>query len=165
MNRHNTQTQIEALKALETAADNYRHLLSVTEAERLAIIQQISQVREARERQTEALIERLREAFAAPTCRVDVLGRCTLITDDWLSEFGWRADQVKGVRWKALIHPDDAPVMLSEYHCAIRDCTPYSGEYRVLRNDLKFQMVRTVLRPMSNMIGQYAGAEALVLSV
>lgn len=65
-------------------------------------------------------------------------GSVEFVNKRW-SEMGLTLEDIRGARWKGLIHPHDLPQMESDWDHAVRTCGPFENVSRVRRADGQYR--------------------------
>ena len=61
--------------------------------------------------------------------------------------FGTKAEEVERVKWRSLVHPDDAPEFGEAFHRAVREHTPFRSEVRVRGADGEWRWIASYAEP------------------
>ncbi|MEB3338132.1 MAG: GAF domain-containing protein, partial [Leptolyngbyaceae bacterium] len=71
-------------------------------------------------------------AAAAPVgiYRTDAEGNCIYVNERWCQIAGITAEEALGPSWSAALHPEDRPLVWTEWNRAIESHTPFQLEYR-----------------------------------
>jgi PAS domain S-box-containing protein len=70
---------------------------------------------------------------------------------------GWASDQVDPNRWKAPMHPEDAPKFLKAFDDAIQSRSPFKGEGRFRRADGEWRWKESYAAPHYSPGGEFLG--------
>jgi PAS domain S-box-containing protein len=87
----------------------------------------------------------------------DEQGRNVYVNQYYLDFTGLGLDDVMGVRWHDLVHPDDAPGYIADYMDAVRTRRPWRNLDRVRRRDGQWRWFDNYAQPLFAPDGAYAG--------
>jgi PAS domain S-box-containing protein len=65
--------------------------------------------------------------------------------------------EAEGMKWKLLIHPDDAPHYVPAFQQAVRERRPFRGEVRIRRADGEWRWLDTHAEPRFSPSGEFLG--------
>jgi PAS domain S-box-containing protein len=78
---------------------------------------------------------------------------------------GISQEGVQAARWKALIHPDDAPGYVGAFDRAVREQTPFRAEARILRADGEWRLIGSYGTPRLSPGGMFLGHVGLTSDI
>ena len=87
----------------------------------------------------------------------DEEGRNVFVNQYYLDFTGKTFEDVMGVRWHELVHPDDAPAYIADYMDAVRTRRPWRNLDRLLRRDGQWRWFDNYAQPLFAPDGSYAG--------
>src|SRR5690606_22054453 len=87
----------------------------------------------------------------------DANGDQELVNQTFCDFFGVTPEQMKGGRWKALMHPDDADAYATEFTACVRDRRPFHATVRVKRGDGDWRWLESWGRPRFTSTGDFKG--------
>jgi two-component system CheB/CheR fusion protein len=87
----------------------------------------------------------------------DEEGRNVFVNQYYLDFTGKSFEDVMGVRWHELVHPDDAPAYIADYMDAVRTRQPWRNLDRLLRRDGQWRWFDNYAQPLFAPDGSYAG--------
>ncbi|WP_075795034.1 hybrid sensor histidine kinase/response regulator [Massilia putida] len=87
----------------------------------------------------------------------DEQGRCMFVNRYYLDFTGKAFEDVMGVRWHELVHPDDAPAYIADYLDAVRMRRPWRNLDRLLRRDGQWRWFDNYAQPLFAPDGSYVG--------
>ena len=87
----------------------------------------------------------------------DEEGRNVFVNQYYLDFTGKAFEDVMGMRWHELVHPDDAPAYIADYMDAVRARRPWRNLDRLLRRDGQWRWFDNYAQPLFAPDGSYAG--------
>jgi two-component system CheB/CheR fusion protein len=87
----------------------------------------------------------------------DEQGRNVYVNQYYLDFTGLGLDDVMGMRWHDLVHPDDAPGYIADYMDAVRTRRPWRNLDRVRRRDGQWRWFDNYAQPLFGPDGTYEG--------
>jgi PAS domain S-box-containing protein len=87
----------------------------------------------------------------------DEQGRNVFVNQYYLDFTGKAFEDLMGVRWHELVHPDDAPAYIADYMDALRARQPWRNLDRLLRRDGQWRWFDNYAQPLFAPDGSYAG--------
>ena len=87
----------------------------------------------------------------------DGTGARTYVNRKWLAFTGRRLKDELGNDWLDALHPDDRESCLNRYQTALRDCHPFTIEYRLRRADGEYRWICDYAVPLYEEYGPFAG--------
>jgi PAS domain S-box-containing protein len=87
----------------------------------------------------------------------DEQGRNVFVNQYYLDFTGKPFEDVMGVRWHELVHPDDAPAYIADYMDAVRARRPWRNLDRLRRRDGQWRWFDNYAQPLFAPDGSYAG--------
>jgi PAS domain S-box-containing protein len=87
----------------------------------------------------------------------DEEGRNVFVNRYYLDFTGKTFEDVMGVRWHELVHPDDAPAYIADYMDAVRTRRPWRNLDRLRRRDGQWRWFDNYAQPLFAPDGSYAG--------
>jgi PAS domain S-box-containing protein len=79
--------------------------------------------------------------------------------------FGVTLEQVRGMKWRPLVHPEDSPRYLEAVLTAIRERAPFSVEARVRRQDGEWRWISSYAQPHRGERGEFLGHVGFSLDI
>ena len=70
---------------------------------------------------------------------------------------GVSGKEMKADEWRAFIHPQDLPDYIAAFECAVKDCKPFTADYRVRRADGEWRLVGSNADPRISPSGEHRG--------
>lgn len=87
----------------------------------------------------------------------DANGEQELVNQSFREFFGVSREQMKGGRWKVLMHPDDADAYAAEFVACVQDRRPFHATVRVRRADGEWRSIESWARPRFTADGTFRG--------
>lgn len=87
----------------------------------------------------------------------DHTGAQEMVNDTFCEFFGVTREEMRGGRWQALMHPDDADGYRDAFVQALEQQTPFHREVRVRRGDSAWRWIESWGRPRWTGAGEFAG--------
>jgi len=87
----------------------------------------------------------------------DARGQCTYINEAGAKLCGTTPEQVLGLEWSRIIHPEDRERVTTEFFAAVQSGRNYQGEYRFLTPDQSTPWISTVVVPLKGAGGELRG--------
>ncbi|WP_413672233.1 PAS domain S-box protein [Massilia cellulosiltytica] len=87
----------------------------------------------------------------------DEAGRNVFVNQYYLDFTGKAFEDVMGIGWHELVHPDDAPAYIADYMDAVRTRRPWRNVDRVRRHDGQWRWFDSYAQPLFAPDGSYAG--------
>jgi PAS domain S-box-containing protein len=106
---------------------------------------------------SEAEFRTLVDASPAIIWFIDTDGHCRYVNRSYLEFFGKTEEEITGVGWHQLIHPDDAPEYIAAALTAVRERIPLCSRSRMCRHDRQWRWIESHGRPHYGANGRYLG--------
>ncbi len=123
-------------------------------------------------RQAERAIRKSEERLSAIVDQVmvgigqsDLEGRITFVNDHFFRITGYSREELTGMRWQDLTHPDDLPQNMSFFEKILREDKPFSFEKRYLRKNGETVWVEIGASVLHGLGGQPTGVLAVVVDI
>jgi PAS domain S-box-containing protein len=87
----------------------------------------------------------------------DARGQQEMVNATFCEFFGVTREEMKGGRWRMLMHPDDAEAYDREFLACVRERRPFHAEVRVRRGDGRWRWLESWGRPRFTATGEYRG--------
>jgi PAS domain S-box-containing protein len=87
----------------------------------------------------------------------DAAGAQQMVNDTFCEFFGVTREQMKGGRWQALMHPEDADAYAAAFVEAVARRQPFHGQTRVRRGDGEWRWLESWARPRWSRDGEFLG--------
>lgn len=116
-------------------------------------------------RESEARFRTLAEASPALIWQTDPKGNNVYLNPRYQDLFGVPSEEIMGMGWQALIHPDDAPEYLAAFEQAQRQRARYQRRMRVKSKDGGWRWLETHALPLFNAEGEYAGHVGISIDI
>ncbi len=87
----------------------------------------------------------------------DADGRQLMVNDTFCEYFGVQRDEMRGDRWKELVHPAEVEDYSLEFRRCVRERVPFHYDVRVRRGDGQWRWLESWGRPRFSRNGDYTG--------
>jgi PAS domain S-box-containing protein len=87
----------------------------------------------------------------------DLEGNQLFVNRTFCDYFGVTAEDMRGERWKSLVHPDDVDRYADAFAASVARCEEFRSEVRVLRADGAWRWIESWGRPRLDETGAYVG--------
>jgi PAS domain S-box-containing protein len=84
-------------------------------------------------------------------------GQQEFVNQTFCTFFGVTREDMRGGRWQALMHPDDAEAYTAEFIACVRDHRPFHAEVRVRHADGQWHWLESWATPRSSGSGEFLG--------
>ena len=92
-------------------------------------------------------------------------GRCEFINRAYREFFNTTLEQVEGLKWQTLLHPDDAPGYLEASNRSVREQAPLRSEARARSANGEWRWLATYAQPRFSPDGEFLGQVGLSLDI
>ncbi len=92
-------------------------------------------------------------------------GRCEFINRAYREFFNTTFEQVEGLKWQTLLHPDDGPGYLEASNRSVRERAPLRSETRARSADGEWRWLATYAEPRFSSDGEFLGQVGLSLDI
>jgi PAS domain S-box-containing protein len=116
-------------------------------------------------RESEARFRTLAEASPALIWQTDPKGNNVYLNPRYQDLFGVPLEEIMGMGWQKLIHPDDAPEYLAAFEQAQRQRARYQRRMRVKSKDGGWRWLESHALPLFNAEGEYAGHVGISIDI
>ena len=156
----------QSIVTLEETAENRRELVRAAEERTLVLAghNRMLENEAAQRRLVEDALRASEQRYRTLADTVPVLiwqndeaGRNRFVNQYYLDFTGRELDDVLGVRWHELVHPDDAPAYIADYMDAVRARRPWRNMDRLLRRDGQWRWFDNYAQPLFAPDGSYVG--------
>ena len=131
------------------------------------ILRNISERKWAKEKihEKESLFRIMADGCPALMWVTDAEGRCEFINRAYREFFNTTFEQVEGLKWQTLLHPDDAPGYLEACSRSVRDQAPLRSETRARNANGEWRWLATYAEPRFSPDREFLGQVGLSLDI
>jgi two-component system, sensor histidine kinase and response regulator len=131
------------------------------------ILRDISERKGAKERihENESLFRIMADGCPALMWVTNAEGRCEFINRAYREFFDTTFEQVEGLNWQTLLHPDDAPRYLEAGNRSVREQAPLRSETRARSANGEWRWLANYAEPRFSADGEFLGHVGLSLDI
>jgi PAS domain S-box-containing protein len=107
-----------------------------------------------RERQSESFYRQTLESIPGMVFTTRPDGYCDYQSQQWVDYTRVPMSEHLGDGWNKLLHPEDRPRAFAAWRAAVEGKAPYDLEYRVRREDGRYEWFKVIGRPIRDETGQ-----------
>lgn len=130
---------------------------SVKETTAEIVSQQKLEEYEAKLKESERRFRALADTAPMFIAMADETGNAVYFNKTWLDFTGKELDQMTGLQWLSVLHPDDAPRFERDFKAAFANQQTISQEYRFRRADGEYRWMLAVGAPRYTPDGRFSG--------
>ena len=87
----------------------------------------------------------------------DADGNCLFVNKAYVEFYGKSEEELAGLGWQLVLHPDDAENYISGFQAAQRERAPFYGRARAKRHDGQWRWLESFAKPLFSDDGTYLG--------